>query len=68
MPIDFPVLNFQAIAPELVVVVTAFLVMFAELFVDDKRILGYISILGLAMAAILNFALMAAFAPRPFKR
>ncbi|MCB0169115.1 MAG: NADH-quinone oxidoreductase subunit N [Anaerolineae bacterium] len=67
MPIDFPVLNFQAIAPELVVVVTAFLVMFAELFVDDKRILGYISILGLAMAAILNFALMAAFAPPTFQ-
>ncbi|MCB0164736.1 MAG: NADH-quinone oxidoreductase subunit N, partial [Anaerolineae bacterium] len=57
----------QAIAPELVVVITAFVVMFMELFVDDKRILGYISLVGLAMAAILNFSLMASFAPPTFQ-
>ena len=67
MPIEFPVLNFVAVGPMLAVTITAFLVMFIELFVEDKRILGYISLVGLAVAAVLSFSLMGAFAAPAFQ-
>lgn len=67
MPIEFPILNFAAIWPLLAVIITAFLVMFIELFVEDKRILGYISLVGLAVAAVLSFNLMGAFAAPAFQ-
>ncbi len=52
LPINFPILNFAALAPELVVLGTAAVVMIAELFVKDKRVLGYISLLGLLLAIV----------------
>jgi len=57
MPIEFPTLNFIALTPALTVIVTAFLVMFVELFVTDKRILGYLGLLGLAIAALFTISL-----------
>jgi NADH-quinone oxidoreductase subunit N len=52
MPIEFPTLNFTALIPEIVVIVTALVVMVFDLFVADKRLMGYLSLLGLAAAAI----------------
>ena len=51
MPIEIPVLNFTALAPALAVLITAFLAMFFELVIRDKRVLGYLSLLGLVVAA-----------------
>ena len=50
MPIDFPTLNFAALAPELTVLATAALVMICDLVITDKRFLGYLSLLGLMLA------------------
>jgi NADH-quinone oxidoreductase subunit N len=58
MPIEFPNLNFAALLPVLTVFITAFLVMLIELFVNDKRVLAYFSLGGLAVAAIFSFLLM----------
>jgi NADH-quinone oxidoreductase subunit N len=55
MPIEIPTLDFSALAPTLIVVVTAFLVMLLELFVNDKRVLGYFSLVGLAVSAVSSF-------------
>jgi NADH-quinone oxidoreductase subunit N len=52
MPIDIPTLNLVALVPELILVITAILVMAFDIFVDDKRIMGYVSLLGLAVAAV----------------
>jgi NADH-quinone oxidoreductase subunit N len=57
MPIEVPPLNFTPLAPIVAVVVTAFLVMLFELFIGDKRILGYLSLLGLAVAAVYSVML-----------
>jgi hypothetical protein len=38
-PIEFPILNFAALAPELVVLGTAAVVMLCDLFIEDKRLL-----------------------------
>ena len=62
MPIEIPTLNFIALAPVLIVLVTAFIVMFAELFAKDKRILGYVSIAGLVIALIVSNSLFDNFA------
>lgn len=61
---DFPILNFAALAPELVVLGTAAVVMICELFVKDKRILGYLSLLGL-LVAIVPCAMMLGSSPTP---
>jgi NADH-quinone oxidoreductase subunit N len=58
MPIEIPTLNFAALTPTVVVVATAFLVMFFELFVKDKRMLGYLSLVGLVIAAITSFMML----------
>ncbi|HMQ52993.1 MAG TPA: NADH-quinone oxidoreductase subunit N [Anaerolineae bacterium] len=59
-PIQFPDLSgaIVSLLPELAVAITAFLVMFIDLFVKDKRVLGYVSILGLIVAAVLNYVLL----------
>ncbi len=54
MPIEFPVLNFAALYPEIVVIITAFVVMAVDLFFSDKRIVGYVSLLGLVVAAVVT--------------
>ena len=58
MPIEIPTLNLVALAPEIVLVITAILVMLFDMVVDDKRIMGYISLLGLAIAALVCFGLL----------
>ena len=62
MPIEIPTLNFIALAPVLIVLVTAFIVMFAELFAKDKRVLGYVSIAGLVIALVVSNSLFDNFA------
>ena len=64
MPIEFPTLNFVALLPMLTIAVTAFLVMFIELFAIDKRALGYLSLLGVGIAAIFTFMMFEA-SPSP---
>lgn len=58
MPIEFPILNFAALLPEIIVVVTAFVVMIVDLVVPDKRAAGYTGLLGLAVAAIVSFSML----------
>lgn len=50
MPIEIPTLNFIALAPSLIVIATALLVLLFDLAVADKRILGYVGLLGVAAA------------------
>lgn len=57
MPIEIPPLNLAALAPVLIVLVSAFVVMFVELYARDKRILGYLSLVGLAGAFVSSFSL-----------
>ncbi len=62
MPIEIPPLNLAALAPVLIVLASAFVVMFVELFARDKRILGYLSLAGLAAAFISSFSMFNSFA------
>lgn len=52
MPIEIPTLNLVALAPQIVLVVTVILVMLFDMFVADKRVMGYVSLLGLGLAAL----------------
>ncbi len=63
-PIVFPTLNFSALAPELAVLSTAAVVMICDLFITDKRFLGYLSLMGL-MIALAPCLLMLMEAPPP---
>ncbi|MCK6624757.1 MAG: NADH-quinone oxidoreductase subunit N [Anaerolineae bacterium] len=65
MPIDFPLLNFAALAPVLAVLGTAALVMLCDLFISDKRFLGYLSLLGLGIALVPCFVMLLAAPPAP---
>lgn len=60
MPIEFPTLNIVALAPELVVIITAALAMLLDLFFEDKRVLGYLSLAGLVVAAVVTFMMFGA--------
>ncbi len=64
-PIEFPILNFAALAPELIVLGTAAVVMFCDLFIKDKRLLGYLSLLGLLLAIPLCGVMLLAAPPSP---
>jgi NADH-quinone oxidoreductase subunit N len=57
MEIEFPILNFSAIMPIIIIFASAFIVMFLELFTRDKRILGYLSLVGLLAAAVSSYSL-----------
>ncbi len=57
MPIEIPTLNFIALAPPLAVMATALLLLLADLVVADKRVLGYLGLVGVATAAGLSLAL-----------
>jgi NADH-quinone oxidoreductase subunit N len=57
MEIEFPNLNFAAIMPIIIIFAGAFVVMFLELFIRDKRVLGYLSLVGLLAAAISSYSL-----------
>jgi NADH-quinone oxidoreductase subunit N len=65
MPIEIPFLNFAALAPELVVIGTAALVIICDLFIKDKRYLGYLSLLGLIIAAVPCFLMLPETSPAP---
>jgi NADH-quinone oxidoreductase subunit N len=62
MELEFPALNIAALAPVLVVFISAFVVMFLELFAKDKRILGYLSLVGLLAAALASYLLFGSYA------
>jgi len=47
MPIEFPVLNFLALSPIIVVTVLALAIMLVDMLSQDKTILGYITAVGL---------------------
>ena len=57
MPIEFPTLNFVALAPSLVVMGTALLVLLLDLVVADKRVLGYLGLLGIVAAAVVSIVM-----------
>src|SRR5512136_2385533 len=57
MPIQIPILNFIALAPPLIVIATALLVLLADLAVAQKRILGYLGLAGVVAAGVVSLAL-----------
>lgn len=63
MPIDFPALNLVALAPEIVIVLTAIVAIAFDIAVDDKRMVGYVSLAGLAGAGVVSFVLLGTSAP-----
>ncbi len=62
MSLSVPDFNLRIIAPALIVAVSAIVVLLAELFTSSgqKRLLGYLSLLGLAIAAFAAFNLWGA--------
>ena len=50
-PIQIPYLNFSALLPLIIVVATGIIVMLADLFIADKRSLGWVSLIGALLAA-----------------
>ncbi|MBI3538054.1 MAG: NADH-quinone oxidoreductase subunit N [Chloroflexi bacterium] len=57
MSISVPDINLRIIAPALLVSITALVVLMGELFINNKRALGYLSIAGLIFASFAAFAL-----------
>jgi NADH-quinone oxidoreductase subunit N len=57
MPIEFPALNFTALIPEIIVLLTALLVLLLDLVVDDKPALGWFSLVGVGLAGVWNYLL-----------
>jgi len=47
MPIIIPTLNFAPLIPILVIMMTALVVIILDMFVEDKAVLGYVSLVGL---------------------
>ncbi len=58
MPIEIPTLNLVALAPQIVLVITVILVMLFDMVVADKRVMGYVSLLGLGLAALVCVGLL----------
>ena len=54
MNIQIPYLNFSALLPLIIVVVTGIIVMVADLFTADKRSLGWVSLIGALLAAMVG--------------
>jgi NADH-quinone oxidoreductase subunit N len=57
MPIEIPTLNLIALAPSLIVIATALLVLLLDLAVSDKRVLGYLGLLGVVAAASVSIVM-----------
>jgi NADH-quinone oxidoreductase subunit N len=66
MPIQIPNLNFVALAPPLIVIGAALLVLLADLVMADKRLLGYLALLGVVAAGVASLALWSS-APLAFQ-
>jgi NADH-quinone oxidoreductase subunit N len=64
MPVEIPNLNVVALVPEIIVIVTAILVMIFDMMFEDKRFLGYTGLVGLVIAFISCLLLFDA-APAP---
>ena len=58
MPIEIPTLNFVALLPQTVIIVTALLVLLLDLMVANKRLLGYLGLVGVVVAAGVSVALV----------
>jgi len=56
--INFPVLNYVPLAPILVVMTTAIIVMIVDMLTPDKSLLGYVSLCGLIGALMPSFVLL----------
>ena len=54
MDIQIPYLNFSALLPLIIVVATGIIVMLADLFIADKRSLGWVSLIGVLLAAVVG--------------
>ncbi len=52
--IEIPVLNFAALLPLIIVVVTGLLVVILDLFISDKRSLGWVSLIGVVVAGVVG--------------
>lgn len=52
---DISGLNLTAIAPQIIIVITALVVLLAELFIRKKSILAYLSLLGIIVAAVVSW-------------
>jgi NADH-quinone oxidoreductase subunit N len=50
-------LNFTAIAPQIIIVITALVVLLADLFANKKSILAYLSLLGIIVAAVASWTI-----------
>jgi NADH-quinone oxidoreductase subunit N len=48
-------LNFTAIAPHIIIVIAALVVLLAELFTSKKSILAYLSLLGIIVSAVVSW-------------
>lgn len=53
--IEFPTLNFAALLPILIVVITGLAVLILDLFVRDKRSLGFVSLIGVVLAGVVGW-------------
>ncbi len=58
MPIEIPTLDFAALGPILAIFITAFVVMFLEMVVVDKWVLGYLSLIGLGLAGGISVVML----------
>jgi NADH-quinone oxidoreductase subunit N len=54
---NIPGLNLTAIAPHIIIVITALVVLLAELFTSKKSILAYLSLLGIIVAAVVSWTI-----------
>ncbi|MFQ6058083.1 MAG: NADH-quinone oxidoreductase subunit N [Anaerolineae bacterium] len=57
MDITIPIINLKVIAPQLIVVGTAMMVLLADLIIPHKRRLAYLSLVGLAAAFLVSLGL-----------
>ena len=53
MSIEIPYLNFPALYPMIAVIVTGLIVMLLDLIISDKRVMGWVSLVGVVYAALI---------------
>ncbi len=58
MPIIIPTLDFAALIPILAIITTGLVVLLLDIYVEDKAVLGYVSLIGLLATAIACFGLL----------
>ena len=55
MSIDFPQLNFAALLPLTIVVITGLVVLMLDLAIQDKRTVGWLSLVGVGLAGVVGY-------------